>query len=96
MNLGPGIKLLVALSGLVTLLSLVWFTHGARRLPLSTLGLLQYLAPTGQFLVAVFIFGESFAPLHLTAFAFIWAGLALFTYDLRRHLAAGRDSDAAT
>jgi len=91
----PGIQWLVALSGPVTLVSLIWFTHGARRLPLSTLGLLQYLAPTGQFLIAVFLFGESFATLHLAAFAFIWAGLAVFTYDLRRHLAAGRDSATA-
>lgn len=85
----PGIQFLVALSGPVTLVSLVWFTHGARRLPLSTLGILQYLSPTGQFLLAVFVFDETFSPLHLTAFAFIWVGLALFTYDLRRHLAAG-------
>ncbi len=75
--------LLVA-SGAITAVPLVLFTLGARRLPLSVLGLLQYIAPTSQFLLAVFLYGETFTALHGVTFAFIWSGLALFTWDLRR------------
>lgn len=84
----PRVRTLVALSGIVTVTALIWFTHGARRLPLSTLGILQYLAPTGQFLLALLVYGETFRPLHFAAFAFIWLGLGVFTLDLRRRLRA--------
>jgi chloramphenicol-sensitive protein RarD len=84
---GPGrVDLLIVASGVITVAPLVWFTRGARLLPLSTLGLLQYLAPTLQFLLAVAVYREPFSALHLAAFALIWAGLALFTWDLRRRL----------
>jgi chloramphenicol-sensitive protein RarD len=75
--------LLVA-TGVITAGPLMLFTSAARRLPLATVGFLQYLAPTGQFLVAVFAFGEPLAPARLAAFGWIWAGLALFTIDLWR------------
>jgi len=84
---GWGVKALVLAAGLITVAPLVWFTHGARRLPLATVGLLQYIAPTGQFLLAVFLFGEHFDVFHLAAFALIWCGLAVFTWDLRRRMA---------
>ena len=71
-------------TGAVTAIPLVLFTVAARRLPLSTLGFLQYLAPTGQFLLAVLAFGEPIAPGELAAFALIWTALAVFTIDLRR------------
>jgi chloramphenicol-sensitive protein RarD len=83
---GPWVQTLVVLSGVITVLPLVWFTHGARRLPLGTVGLLQYLSPTGQFLLAVLVFREPFSRLHLAAFACIWAGLAIFTWDLRSRM----------
>lgn len=83
---GLGLQVLVATSGLITVAPLVWFTTGARRLPLSTLGLLQYISPTGQFLLAVLVYGETFSTAHLAAFASIWCGLAIFTWDLRRSL----------
>jgi len=73
---------LVALTGLVTAVPLVWFTAAARRVPLSTLGLLQYLAPTGQLFIGVLIFREPFDVHRLAAFACIWAGLAVFSADL--------------
>lgn len=88
-TVGWGIQALVLAASLITVAPLVWFTHGARRLPLATIGLLQYLAPTGQFLLAVFVFGERFGTLHLVAFAFTWCGLAVFTWDLKRRLAPG-------
>ncbi len=80
------LQVLVVLASVVTVAPLVWFTHGARRLPLSTLGLLQYIAPTLQFLLAVFAFHEPFTRAHLAAFLLIWVGLAIFTHDLRRRL----------
>lgn len=72
------------LTGAVTALPLLWFTHGARRLPLSTVGMLQYIAPILQGLLAVFAFGEPFDTGRLVAFAFIWAGLAIFSFDVQR------------
>jgi chloramphenicol-sensitive protein RarD len=75
--------LLVA-TGVITALPLIWFTSAARRLPLATVGFLQYLAPTGQFLTALFVFGEPFAARDFAAFACIWAALGLFTVDLVR------------
>lgn len=76
---------LLVLAGPVTILPLLWFTEGARRLRLVTVGMLQYLAPTGQFLLAVLLYGEAFTPAHAVAFTLIWAALALYTADsLRR------------
>jgi len=72
---------LLCLAGVVTVLPLLCFTAAARRLPLSTVGLLQYLSPTGNFLLAVLAFGEPFDRHRLAAFAFIWAALALFTAE---------------
>lgn len=71
-------------TGVVTAVPLVLFTSAARRLPLSTVGFLQYLAPTGQFLLAVLAFDEPLARDRLFSFMFIWAGLAVFSIDLVR------------
>lgn len=70
--------ILLALAGAVTVLPLVWFTHAARRLPLSTLGLVQYLAPTAQFFLGVLVYAEPFGWKHLLTFACIWAGVGIF------------------
>ena len=75
-------------TGVITALPLAWFTVAARSLPLSVVGFLQYLAPTGQFLTAVLAFGEPLADVKLQAFALIWLALALFSLDLLRHNAA--------
>ena len=80
----------VALSGLMTVIPLVAYTAGARRLRLSTMGFLQYIAPTGQFILAVTLFGEEFQPRRLITFALIWAGLAVFTVDSVRRARTGR------
>jgi chloramphenicol-sensitive protein RarD len=82
----PGASALLALGGAVTAVPLVLFAQGARSLPLSTVGLLQYLSPSIQFLLAVLVFREPFTPAHAAAFAFIWAALAVLTWDLRRRL----------
>jgi chloramphenicol-sensitive protein RarD len=72
---------LLAFAGVVTALPLLWFTNAARRLRLATLGILQYLAPTGHFLLAVLTFGEPLTRTHLTGFAFIWSGLLMYSMD---------------
>jgi chloramphenicol-sensitive protein RarD len=82
----PGTSAFLALGGAVTAVPLVLFAYGARALPLSTLGFLQYLSPSLQFLLAVLVFREPFTAAHAATFACIWAALALLTWDLRRRL----------
>ena len=72
---------LLILSGPVTTVPLLFFAAAARRLPLSTLGILQYLTPTLQFLVAVLCFGESFSTPQVVSFACIWTALGIYTAD---------------
>jgi chloramphenicol-sensitive protein RarD len=67
--------------GPATTVPLLLFTVAARRLPLSTLGLLQYLSPTIQFVLGVWLFAEPFTLARLAGFALIWAALALYTLD---------------
>ena len=71
------LPLLIA-GGAVTASPLLLFAVGARRLPYSTLGMLQYLAPTLQLGLAVFVFGETFTPTHALTFGCIWAAVALY------------------
>ena len=71
---------LLALSGLATALPLILFSFGARRLRFSTLGMLQFIAPTAQFFIGV-AYGEELTPLRIASFALIWAGLIVFTWD---------------
>lgn len=80
-GVAAGPSLLLAAAGAVTALPLVWFTLAVHRLRLSTVGLVQYLAPTSQFLLAVLLYREPFGATHATAFACIWASLALYTWD---------------
>ncbi|NVB83400.1 MAG: EamA family transporter RarD [Kofleriaceae bacterium] len=80
----PKLAALLVGTGFVTAIPLVLFTSAARRLPLSTVGFLQYLAPTGQFLLAVLAYGEPLAHDRLLAFMWIWAGLVVFSIDLVR------------
>jgi chloramphenicol-sensitive protein RarD len=79
-----GQSLLLAAAGVITAVPLVWFALGVQRLRLSTLGLVQYLSPTVQFLLAVLLYGEPFTAAHAAAFGCIWAGLALFSWDALR------------
>ena len=69
-------------AGPVTLIPLVCFNAAARHLPYTALGFLQYVAPTLVLLEAVLLFGEHLAPSTLTAFAFIWAGLVVYSVDI--------------
>jgi chloramphenicol-sensitive protein RarD len=78
------IDFLLVLSGLVTAAPLLMFAAAGKRLRYATIGLLQYIAPTIQFLLAVLLFGEALTAAHLVTFAFIWAGLALYAADAVR------------
>ena len=78
---GLGTDLLLALGGVITAIPLLLFTAAARRLPYSTLGFLQYLAPSLQFLLAVAVFGEPLTTAHIVCFAAIWTALAIFTVE---------------
>lgn len=72
-------SLLLVFSGVLTALPLVLFSRGAQRVPLATLGLVQYLNPTLQFLCAVLVFAEPFTSVHAVTFGLIWAALALYS-----------------
>jgi len=72
---------LLVFAGVMTTLPLLWFAAGARRLRLSTMGFLQFIAPTGQFLIAVLWFGEAMDSRRLAAFGLIWVGVMVFAAD---------------
>ncbi|MCG8424395.1 MAG: EamA family transporter RarD [Proteobacteria bacterium] len=78
---GFQLDLLLVAAGPITVLPLVWFTSGARRLRYATIGVLLYLSPTLQFLLAVVVYREPFTHTHVVTFAFIWTGLAVFVGD---------------
>ena len=82
--------LLLVLGGAVTAIPLLMFTAAARRLPYSTLGFLQYVAPSLQFLLAVLAFGEPLTTAHLICFAAIWTALAIFSFEGLRSAHRGR------
>jgi chloramphenicol-sensitive protein RarD len=77
---------LLAAAGAVTAVPLILFTLGVRRIPLSTAGFLQYIAPTCTFLLAVFVYHESFTTAHVVSFALIWIALAIYSFDLAARL----------
>lgn len=81
--MGGRILALLTLAGPITAVPLALFAFGARRLKLSTVGLMMYMNPTVQMLVAVFALGESFTPAHAVTFAAIWAGVALYAWPRR-------------
>lgn len=74
-------SILMALSGLVTVIPLLFFSSAAQKVPLSTMGIIQYIAPTTQFLIGVLVFGEDFTPARVVAFGLIWIALAIYTAE---------------
>ncbi len=79
---GLGTDLLLILAGAVTAVPLVGFAYGVRRVPLSLVGLLQYISPTLQLLLGVLVFGEAFGQERVVGFALIWTALAVFIGDM--------------
>lgn len=67
--------------GLVTAIPLLLFAHGAKRVPLSALGILQYIAPTLQFLLGVLVYGEAFTTTRLIGFSIIWVALGVYSVE---------------
>ncbi|HCE17391.1 MAG TPA: EamA family transporter RarD [Anaerolinea thermolimosa] len=72
---------LLVLTGVVTAVPLLFFAEGARRIPLAMMGLLQYLAPTLQFLFGVLVYGEPFTPQRMVGFSIIWLALLLYSVE---------------
>jgi chloramphenicol-sensitive protein RarD len=88
---------LLLLSGAIAAGPLLCFARAARALRLATLGLLLYIAPTGQFLLAVFAFGEPFTEAYKLAFVLIWTGLAVYSADaFARQRRLSREARAAS
>jgi len=83
-NAGVGTSLLLAGCGVVTSLPLIWFAHGARRIPLAAVGFTQYLAPTLMLLLGVFVYREPFTVSHLVSFGCIWTALVLYSLSHTR------------
>jgi chloramphenicol-sensitive protein RarD len=79
-----GVKALVVGAGVITAGPLICFTSAAQRLPLSTLGFFQYLAPSISFLLAVWLYDEPFGRTRAVAFGCVWAALAVFSLGTRR------------
>jgi chloramphenicol-sensitive protein RarD len=78
---GWQISLLLLGAGAITAAPLLLFAAGARRIPLSTLGILQYTSPTIQFLIAVYLFGEAFTPVRVVGFGLIWTSLLIYVLE---------------
>ncbi len=73
--------LLLTLTGIVTAVPLLFFAAAARRIPLSTVGIMQYIAPTLQFSIGIWLYHESFTQTRLIGFSMIWVALVIYTID---------------
>jgi chloramphenicol-sensitive protein RarD len=77
----PTRDMLLLGAGVVTALPLIWFAASARKLPLTTIGLLQFTSPSATFLLGVFVYDEPFSAAEATIFACIWLALLLYVAD---------------
>jgi chloramphenicol-sensitive protein RarD len=78
---GTRTSILLGLTGVVTAVPLVWFAYGARRVTLATVGILQYIAPTLQFALGVWVYGESFTRTRMVGFGAIWIALLMYSLE---------------
>jgi chloramphenicol-sensitive protein RarD len=81
-NGGPHDTSLLLFAGLATAVPLIFYALGAKLLRYTTIGLMQYIAPTIVFFIAIFIFGEPFSHVQLIAFGLIWSALAIYTWSM--------------
>jgi chloramphenicol-sensitive protein RarD len=81
---GPNDPWLLAFSGVATAVPLIIYANAAKLLRLSTIGIMQYIAPSFVFLIAVFVFREPFGSMKLVAFCFIWASLIVYSVSMFR------------
>ena len=91
----PRDMLLLLACGPATAVPLLLYGFGAKLLKLSTIGIMQYIAPTGIFLIAVFVFGEPFGMVRAAAFALIWVALAIYTWSMVSQARDRRAAEAA-
>ena len=84
-----GHTFLLVLSGVATAVPLLLFAAATRRIPLSTVGLLQYLTPSMHLAIGVFVYDEPMPPVRLAGFVLVWIALGVFTADGLRHARAG-------
>lgn len=82
---GAGHAMLLVSTGIITAIPLICFGAAATRVSMTTLGLLQYLAPTLQFVLGVFIFHEAMPPMRLAGYLLVWVALAIFTFEAVSH-----------
>ncbi|HPB66652.1 MAG TPA: hypothetical protein PLW80_08815, partial [Spirochaetales bacterium] len=87
-----GVKLKHLKSGAVTALPLFFFAEGVKRVPLSRMGFLQYISPTLQLALGLFVFGETLSATKAAAFAFIMAALVVFAATRPRCTASGESA----
>ncbi len=90
----PAVTLLLVAAGPVTAIPLLLFAYGARRIPLSLVGVLQYIGPTLQLLLGVLLYDEPFGGHKLAGYALIWSGLVVFSLEGLRRLRPERQSVA--
>ena len=90
-TISPTITLLLILSGIVTAYPMIWFSQAAKKIPLSKVGFIQYVAPTISLMIGVLIFHEPFTIVHLVSFGCIWSALALYSLS---HTSLLRSPDA--
>ncbi len=92
---GTGHALLLLSTGIATAVPLLLFAAASRRVPLSTMGLLQYVTPLMQLALGVFVFSEPMPPARLVGFVIVWVALAVFSVDSLRQARAGARRRAA-
>ena len=78
---GTTTSALLAFTGIATALPLIWFASGARKVTLATVGILQYIAPTLQFLLGVLVYGEIFTRTRMVGFGAIWSALLIYSIE---------------
>jgi len=83
-DLGPGHATLMMFSGVLTAVPLLLFAAGTKRLPLSTIGLIQFLSPVSSFFLGIFVFQQVMPPLEWAGFILVWCALILFAIDMLR------------
>ncbi len=84
LHLSRGMDILLICAGLITAVPLLLFTAGARKIHLSTVGILQYIAPSCNFLIALLVYREPMLPAQWVTFFLIWAALTIYTLDMMR------------
>lgn len=81
----PSTNILLILTGVATTLPLYWFAKGAHRIPLSSIGFLQYIGPTLMLLIGIFAYNETFKSEQILAFSLIWIALFIYSISLIRN-----------